>query len=924
MMALTILLLGLVSAQAQTTLSWRSEAANGNWDESINWWNGSGTQAPAGSEILQFDNGAQLTMNNNLSGSATNRYRILFQSGSGARTISGTTANTFYDFGGSAPKIENNSANQQTLGFPIAIGASHLEINPVNADLSIQANVNLNGNQLRIYGNNGKQLSFTAASVISGTSGSVSLNENSKVIFQNAHTYTGDTYINAGTLQFNSGGSANSSTLRLGDISGSAAATLALASGVNLGSTLVVRSGSSGAKTIGSTASSSTATLSGSVYLDADVTATNRAGTLVFSGTEFDLKNQTLTLVAKGSGEIQISALLKNTTGTGKLVKEGTELLTLAGNNTFSGGVEFNAGQLKFTHKNGAGSGTITVNSGATDFLSGALNLVLPNAIILNSGAFPLYYANSGFSIDQTGVISGGGGITRDNTGAGTVQLSGANSFTGGVILKSRDLRLNHKQCLGLGTFTLGDPSVAPATAITLVANTALTGANAVTNAVAWNQDFGLTSVQSLELSGPVSVAAATRTVTVNGGVTLTFSGPMTGGAGGITKAGNGTLSIAGPNACTGNTTISAGILSLGAAGSISNSPAINVASGATFNVSAVSGFAVQPSQTLKGGGTVVGPMAVNGTIAPGASVGTLTTAGEIWKGGGAFQWEMNDATGTAGSSPGWDKINGGSSALDVQATSGSKFTIQLTSLNGSGAGQAANFNPDSNYAWPLASFGSVTGFDTNKFAFDSSAFQNDLRGGVFSLTNDSSDGTLKVRFLANRSPAAGNTNVVLAPGLTWKISIADLLTNLTTDADADARVLHAIGAASHGTVSTNASFIFYTPTDTASDSFTYTVRDLRSYRVGDTFRTAQGTISITKAAAGGLARSITASGGAVTIQFFGIPGRSYDLQRADSVDGPFATLEAAGTQTASAATGAFQFSDTPGTGTFFYRSIQH
>ena len=66
---------------AQTTFDWNSIATSGLWNTGANW----GGAAPAGSEIIQFNNNVQTTMTNDLS--ATNRHKIFI--------ISSATTNVF-------------------------------------------------------------------------------------------------------------------------------------------------------------------------------------------------------------------------------------------------------------------------------------------------------------------------------------------------------------------------------------------------------------------------------------------------------------------------------------------------------------------------------------------------------------------------------------------------------------------------------------------------------------------------------------------------------------------------------------------------------------------------------------------------------------------------------------------------------------
>jgi len=112
-------------------------------------------------------------------------------------------------------------------------------------------------------------------------------------------------------------------------------------------------------------------------------------------------------------------------------------------------------------------------------------------------------------------------------------------------------------------------------------------------------------------------------------------------GDGGLTvknTTGTGTLTLAGTNTYYGNTTIqNSSTLALTGTASIANSPVIDIASGAHFDVSGLSStISLGAGQTLQGTGTVTGPMLVSGTVSPGyvagdtMNVGSTTISGHL------------------------------------------------------------------------------------------------------------------------------------------------------------------------------------------------------------------------------------------------------------------------------------------------------
>ncbi len=251
---------------------------NGNINKttSTNW---AGGIAPGNGHNLSFGTSSNTSLTNSLTSART----LVFNNGASSFTLGGS-ALALVENGGVSPKIENLSSTLQNINVALTLtgnATNKAEIDPINGNLSIGSTISLTGStQLQVWGNNGNTVTFNG--VISGTSSSgFALNQNSNAVFKSANTYSGDTFVNAGKLQFDTGGSANNSTIRIGDISGSANAEVDLipaAGGLTLSSVIGARAGSSGSATIASQNTSNSNTLSGHLYLEKNLILTQSSG----------------------------------------------------------------------------------------------------------------------------------------------------------------------------------------------------------------------------------------------------------------------------------------------------------------------------------------------------------------------------------------------------------------------------------------------------------------------------------------------------------------------------------------------------------------------------------------------------------------------------------------------------------------------
>jgi hypothetical protein len=131
--------------------------------------------------------------------------------------------------------------------------------------------------------------------------------------------------------------------------------------------------------------------------------------------------------------------------------------------------------------------------------------------------------------------------------------------------------------------------------------------------------------------------------------------------------------------------------------------------------------------------------------ISPGNSPGTLSINGDLtWSGGGNYEWEIFNATGSPGT--GWDLIDVSGSLLFADLSAGNKFNINIFSLSGltpDVIGALSDFNPSGTYTWKILSAGSITGFDASYFNLNTASFVANnagADGSLFSLAAQDGD----------------------------------------------------------------------------------------------------------------------------------------------------------------------------------------
>jgi len=355
-------------------------------------------------------------------------------------------------------------------------------------------------------------------------------------------------------------------------------------------------------------------------------------------------------------------------------------------------------------------NGWLGLNSSFVPYPIDATNTVVVNAnrgmTILSNATIETFQ-----NVVFPGKITGTGPLIHN--GGADLALLGANDYTGDTQV-------------GVGSLTLGNSGAAGTGTIKILSNTGalavsahgLTIPNHIDLSTALTNNFStLYNDTNFTISGDVDLSNSGTSPQIKvpaSTATVTFSGLLT-NALGLIKGGAGKVVLTRNNTYSGATEVLEGTL---------------VVDGAPTSIAA---YTIDAVGTLGGTGIISGPITLNGTVSPGSSVGTLTTVDQTWNGGGHYKWEIDDANGTAGTSPGWDKlvING---PLTITASSGAKFTIDV-------AGTAANFNNGVPKSWIIASAsGGISGFDAAAFDVNTSGLSNPLGGAYFTVSTSGND----------------------------------------------------------------------------------------------------------------------------------------------------------------------------------------
>ena len=413
----------------------------------------------------------------------------------------------------------------------------------------------------------------TVNSLING-GGNLTKAGNGKLTLSNANTFTGDTMITGGTLILTNSLALQNSTL-----------DYLLGGGRIDFSTLT------------------TATLGG-LSGDRDLNLSNNISQAV-----------NLLVGNNGNDTVYSGNLTDNTHLGGNLTKIGTGYLTLTGTSTFGGGTTVTNGFINFNSNASLGTGNVTLQGGGLQWAE-ETSTDISSRLFLNEGIDTL--DTNGNDVLFAHGLSGEGTLVK--TGAGTLALSGCNTYTGDTYISQGTLSVdglnNSASLTGSSRIFVGasvnDPSL-----------NVVNGGNVSTCLLA----IGVDGYGSVLVSGTDSSLSTTKLIIGDGAcgnLTISSGGLVSGDSGVIGKYSSGSLTVKGDNSALTLT----GELDVGKHG---NDGTLSISCNATASIGGLdlaNGSCSTASVSINSGGT----LAVDG-------------AGGLFAGCGSYTFTIGNGT---------------------------------------------------------------------------------------------------------------------------------------------------------------------------------------------------------------------------------------------------------------------------------------
>lgn len=247
----------------------------------------------------------------------------------------------------------------------------------------------------------------------------------------------------------------------------------------------------------------------------------------------------------------------------------------------------------------------ISMNNGVRELNPVNGNLVINTANIYLANGGINVWGNNGFTLDLNGLVSDSGtfGVQQNST----VLFRQVNTYTGQTFIHGGQLIISNGARAGTGNINLGGTNLIGAgldNALYL-GTASSSGGVTNTNQININAGGGFSTIGANNTSGnnafngPIVLANSVNVNVASGG-TLSMNGVISGGFD-IVKLGSGVLVYSNANSYTGTTAVNFGTLRLGTGGSISDSSALSINTGATFDLNGIN----DTVGALSGGGSL-------------------------------------------------------------------------------------------------------------------------------------------------------------------------------------------------------------------------------------------------------------------------------------------------------------------------------
>lgn len=394
-------------------------------------------------------------------------------------------------------------------------------------------------------------------------------------------------------------------------------------------------------------------------------------------------------------------------TGTGSLKKAGAGALILSGANAYGGGTMVAGGTLSVAADAALGAVPGAAAPSNVTLDGGTLATTADFALEMNRGIF-LGAAGGTLDVASATTVSYGGTIeglgNLGKAGAGTLNLTSANSYTGTTAINAGSLAISHDSALGStnggttvasgGTLALAGGITVTGEPLALAGDGAAAGVGALRNisgANVWTGDITASAAARINsdaghllVSGNIATSGSGN-FNVGGNADLEISGVVSGPLAFFKSAlGAGTVTLSNPgNTYTGNTTVGGGTLKISSDGNLGAVPqasvvnSLRIRGGASVLQATVdlTLSATRGVQLGTGGGAIRTDPAttfrINGVLSGGAA-DTLTKTGP----GRLVLAGTNTYTGPTIITEGVMEIAGSIAATPISVTSGGTLLL--------------------------------------------------------------------------------------------------------------------------------------------------------------------------------------------------------------------------------------------------------